>query len=181
MKMIDYRNAYAFNTSACDGEEVNTCRTQILARCELHDHERGESQSFYLGQACIGEHMYHDEGIAQVPTSEVCIIFSEREYKLVKKFAWHAHDVIQVTDPREKQLSFSGQWFYWTDWRYSLPQVIARPLKTVEEIFAATLDGEPLVGRTTIWDEERRRRAAIEFPIGYMNIHPPAGRFTLPW
>ena len=34
-------------------------------------------------------------------------------------------------------------------------------------------------GRTTIWDEDRQWRAVIEFPIGYMNIHPPAGRFQV--
>ena len=179
MEIIDYRNSYAVNSSGCDGEEINTCRTRILARCELHDDAGDENGEFYLGQACIGEHMYLDQGIAQVPTSEVCIIFSDSAYKLLKKFAGHQNDVIQVTDPREKQRSFSGKWFYWTRWHYRLPRVPAQQLASAEAIFQAILDYRPLVGRTAIWDATGRRRAVIEYPIGYMNIHPPAGRFQV--
>ena len=179
MKIHDYRNCFVVNTSASDGVERNTCRTQVLSRCELTNAETGESCESFLGKACIGEHMYLEGGIAQVPTSEVCIIFTAGEYKLVKKFASHEYDLIQVSDPQKKQISFSGKLFYWTDLSFSLPMASARPLMSPEEIIQATLDFEPLVGRTTIWDADHRWRGIIEFPIPYMNVHRPLSRFQV--
>ena len=45
-------------------------------------------KDFYLGKECIGEHCYDAaRGIAQEPTSEVCIIFCEGATALLKKFA----------------------------------------------------------------------------------------------
>ena len=77
MEVLDYRTCFVFSTSAIEGVEQNTCRTQILAQCDLGNDETGVSATFYLGKTCIGEHMYMEGGIAQIPTSEVCVVFSE--------------------------------------------------------------------------------------------------------
>ena len=80
MEALDYNRSFAINTAACDGEEKNTCRTQLLARCEIETADTGQTEAFFLGKECIGEFMYKDPGIAQVPTSEVCSIFSAEDY-----------------------------------------------------------------------------------------------------
>ncbi len=35
MEMLDYHRCFAISTAAQDGEECNTCRTQLLARCVM--------------------------------------------------------------------------------------------------------------------------------------------------
>ena len=51
-------------------------------------------------------------------------------------------------------------------------------MTTAEQVIEATLDGRPLVGRTTIYGQNGRR-AALEYPIVYMNVHPPIQSFQV--
>jgi len=177
MHILDYNRCSAINTAAVDGIEVNTCRTRILARCELTDEESGQHEDFYLGKACIGENMYVGEDITQLPPSEVSIIFHERYYKLIKKAANHKDDIVQVQPHDKKVQRHDGKYVYWTDFSLDLKNVSARPLETADEIVKATLEDEPMVGRTTVADRDRKWRAVLEYPIIYMNVHVPSKRF----
>ena len=179
MEVLDYHRCFTINTSAVDGEETNTCRTQILAKCDLVNEETGEAGEFFLGKACIGEHMYMEGGIAQVPTSEVCVVFSEDRNMLLKRFADHGNDVIQIGRLGEKKRLFDGRYAYGIDLQFDLKRAPARRLENPDEIIQATLGSEIMVGRTTLQDEESHWRALIEFPVVYMNVHPPAKRFQV--
>lgn len=179
VQVLDYRNAFATSTAAVDGVEVNTCRAQILATCTLSHDQTGQSDVFYLGKECIGEHMYKDIGIVQDPTAEVCIIFNETESSSLKKFANHERDLVQPLAVNVALETFAGLNACWTDLRFTLPQAEARPLPTPDQIIHATLDGQPLVGRTTLTDPANGWRAVLEYPIAYMNVHPPEQRFQV--
>ena len=179
MKTLDFQNAFAIYSSACEDMPDNTCRVQILATCKLFEGE-GPGKDFYLGKECIGEYCYDAKrGIAQEPTSEVCIIFCEGETALLKKFAGHERDVVQIADMGEKRRNFDGSRSHWLGQRYILPEAEATALGSGEEIIASTLAGAPLVGRTTLTDEARGRRAVLEYPIPYINVHPPIARFQV--
>jgi len=173
MEVLDYGRCFAFDTSAIDGKEKNTCRTQILSKCELGNVQTGEKENYFLGIACIGEHMHMETGMTQIPTSEVCIIFNDKVHKLVKKFAHHDNDVVQIAKNGEKSKLFDGRYAYWTDMHLDLKTVEASLLETNEEILKATLESEVLVGRTTVWDEGRQWQAVLEYPVVYMNVHRP--------
>ena len=179
MEVLDYHRCFTLHTSAIDGEEINTCRTQILARCDLVNEETGEAGEFFLGKACIGEHMYMEGGITQVPTSEVCVVFSEDRTMLLKRFADHGNDVIQIGRLGEKKRLFDGRYAYGTDLRLDLQWAPARRLENPDEIIQAVLSSEIMVGRTILQDEESHWRTLIEFPVVYMNVHPPARRFQV--
>lgn len=177
MDLLDFNRSSVINVSARDGEDINTCRTHVLARCVIERHDAEEE--YFLGKECIGEYMYAERGIAQVPTSEVCIVFGREESSLLKRFANHDHDVIQtgpVDVPRE---CFDGSVASWTDIRFVLNRSPARRLATAEEIIGATLNGEVLVGRTTLPDADNGGHAVLEYPIHYMNVHPPELRFQV--
>ena len=176
MEVLDYRRCFAINTSARDGEEKNTCRTQLLARCAL---DRADEEEFFLGKECIGEYMYREGSIAQVPTSEVCIIFGRKQSSLLKKFANHKNDVVQAGPLDVRRKGFDGSYAYWTDLRFVLNRAEGRLLSTAEEIIGATLEGETLVGRTMLVDGEGKGSAVLEYPIPYMNVHPPEQQFQV--
>ena len=95
---------------------------------------------FFLGKECIGEYMYHERGIAQVPTSEVCVIFSEGDSSLLKKFADHDSDVVQSGEMSVPRKGFDGSYANWTSLRFILKEAAARPLKSPDEIIQAALD-----------------------------------------
>ena len=48
-----------------------------------------------------------------------------------------------------------------------------------EAVIEATLKALPLVARTEIWDEARKLRAIIEYPVKTMNFHPERQRFQV--
>ncbi|MCH2212272.1 MAG: hypothetical protein MK110_13290 [Fuerstiella sp.] len=179
MEILDYRRCFAICVSAVDGEENNTCRAQLLARCELTDKSAGDTQQFFLGKECVGEYMYQKRGIAQVPTSEVCVIFSDGDSSLQKKFANHDSDVIQSGEMTVSRQGFDGSWANWTGLRFILEHGHAETLQSVDEIIRATLDGECLVGRTTLNDPSGEWQARLEYPIPYINVHPPQGLFQV--
>ena len=177
MQILDYDQCSAINTAEVDGVEVNTCRTRILARCELINVESGQSEEFYLGKACIGENMYVSESIAQLPTSQVSIIFHEKYYKLVKKAANCNDDIVQIQSHNEKAQRHDGKYVYWSDFSLDLKSVPAQLLETADEVVKATLDDEAMVGRTTLVSEDGKWRAVLEYPIIYMNVHVPSTQF----
>ena len=179
MKVLDYRNSFVINTSAKDGVEMNTCRSQVLASCTLTDIEAGQSWEYYLGKECIGEHMYEEIGIAQVPTAEVCVLFGKGESSLQKKFANHDSDVVQSGPTDVPRKGFAGGYAYWTDLQFKLRTATARPLPSTQGITAATLAGEAIVGRTELSDPERGWKATLGYPVCYINVHPPDGRFQV--
>ena len=179
MDVLDYRTCFVFSTSAIEGVEQNTCRTQILAQCDLANDETGFRATFYLGKACIGEHMYMEGGIAQIPTSEVCVVFSEGRNMLVKKFADHDNDLVQIGSLGDKHRLFDGRYAYGISQRVQLERVPSRLLASPDDIIQATLDAEPMVGRTTIRDEGSGWWPLIEFPVVYMNVHPPTRAYQV--
>lgn len=182
MNVLDYRRSYVINTAAQDGVEMNTCRSQILASCTLtddSDQSAERSFTYYLCKECIGEHMYTEIGIAQVPTAEVCTIVGEHESSLQKKFANHDDDVIQSGANDVRRKGFAGGVAYWTDLQFLLKSIGARPLTATEDIIASTLAGETMIGSTTLIDSERGWRARLEYPIPYVNVHPPENRFQV--
>ena len=113
MNVFDYGNSHIITVAAMDGVDMNTCRTQVLASCALTNIETAETHEFYLGKECIGEYMYENSGIAQVPTSEVGIIFSKGDSSLWKRFADHENDIVQSGPWDVLRETFAGgYWFY---------------------------------------------------------------------
>ena len=171
----DYSRSFAVNTSARNGKELNTCRTQLLASCALLD-EADNSREFFLGKECIGEYMYQESGIAQVPTSEVCTIFSSQDSSLLKKFANHAYDIVQAGEMTVARQGFDGSYANWTSLRFIQKWRTARLLSSIDAIIDATLAGETMVGRTII-TTQNGREAVLAYPIPYMNVPPLDRRF----
>jgi hypothetical protein len=178
MELMDFRDSFAIYTSAKDGIESNTCRTQILATCTLIDEGGKNPPVLHLAKECIGEYMYGGK-IAQVPTSEVAIIFCEGPTALVKKFADHANDVVQIADMGGTRKSFDGSYAAWTDMRIMSRTSEAAPLKSIDDIIAATVDGLTIIARTTISASDDRPAAMLEYPVPYINFHPPIQRFQV--
>lgn len=186
MELIDYSRSFAINTSAVDGAENNTCRTQLLARCCFTDSD-GVERNYFLGKECIGEYVYKEK-IAQIPTAEVCIIFSENDSSLLKKFVDHKNDVVQTGEMTVPRKCFDGSYANWTALRFhftpktarllSSPDLYAEASAHAEAIIEATLAGEPLVARTTI-ETPDDGNVLLEYPIPYMNVHPPENRYQV--
>ncbi|MCX6994187.1 MAG: hypothetical protein NT011_13740 [Kiritimatiellaeota bacterium] len=180
MKTHDFRNCYVFSTSGDEsGVLLNTCRSQILSHCEIINQETGEQEEFFLAKECIGEHCYPEGGIAQIPTAEVCIIFTRGGFKLIKKFADHKTDIIQIKRLGEKAASFTGQQFHLKSLDFHLKLVEGYSLETRDEIIKSTLESDPIVARTTLWDAKKRWRAVIEYPVVYMNVHTQRRKFQI--
>jgi len=177
--VLDYRSSFVINTSAIDGTEVNTCRTQILARCVVRNESTGEVGDFFLGKECISEAMYKDTHVAHIPTSEASIIFSDVTSALNKKFADHSNDISQVGSGKTRRLLHDGRYAYWSDVKFHLSKVTKCPLKSRKEIIKATLSCKPMTGRTTIVSGNGVWRAVVEYPIMYMNVHPPDHGFQV--
>ena len=179
IEVYDYRNCFVISTSAHEGKDTNTCRSQILCRCELIDGGAGGSEEFFLCKECVGEHMYPEGEMVQIPTSEVVSIVGREHCKQCKKFADHGDDVTHVTRLDEKVRSFAGELYYYSDMRYVLPRTNATPLETPDDIIDATLGARAMVARTTIHSEDGKQTARIEYPVVYSNCHPPTKRFQI--
>ena len=172
MNILDYRNCFTLNHSARDGVAKNICRTQLLAKCTLSNRQTSETFDYFLGKECIGEHMYLDIGIGQVPTSEVAVIFNPSETSLQKKFVDHNDDVVQSSPFDAMRKGFDGGYSNATELQFILDEAEGTPLTAPQTISQAMMAGAPMVGRTTLEGGESGWSAALEYPLAYMNVQP---------
>jgi hypothetical protein len=145
----------------------------------LTNRQTGESFDYFLGKECIGEHMYLDIGIAQVPTSEVAVIFNRDETSLQKRFVSHEDDIVQSGPHGIKRKGFAGGYSNSTDLQFILKETEARPLTSPRQVSESMLAGEPMVGRTTLDGNKSGWRAVLEYPLVYMNVHPSLEKFQI--
>ena len=184
MQVIDFFTSSMFTSSLIyqtpDDTEPrynNSCRTRILASCEMIHDESDRSEHYYLGKACIGEDMYIGDKIAQIPTYEFCAIYNKSVCKLIKKFADHDNDVVQIKVPGKLDKMFDGTFFDYREIVFDITTGPGRPLTDVQDIIDATVGQEQLVGRTILKDDQTGWRAVLQYPIDYMNVHPPSMKF----
>jgi hypothetical protein len=171
MKVYDFNHAFAFTTAAIDGTDVNTCRSQILCACRLHNHVTGETSRYVLAKDCIGEELYVDR-MVHVPSSHVWVMYSEEEFRLEKRFANHEQDIVQMGKIGERTRTFSGRYVSYSDVRLDLPVAEGRRLESREEIAQEISKSTLLVGRTTLEDEGTGQQAVLDYPLNYVNFHP---------
>lgn len=171
MNVYDFNRAFVFSTSATDGNDVNTCRSQIVCTCLLRDRASGETTRYVLGKDCIGEEMYV-ERMAHVPTSHVWVMFSDDEFRLEKRFANHEHDVVQMGRIGDTTRTFRGRYVRYSGVRIELPTTEARKLESREEVAQEIWNSTVLVGRTTLEDEDAGQQAVLDYPLNYVNFHP---------
>ncbi len=178
MKVYDFNHAFAFTTAALDGTDVNTCRSQILCACQLHNRATGETSRYVLGKECIGEEMYV-ERMAHEPTSHVWVMLSDEEFRLDKRFANHEQDVVQLGKIGEKTRTFRGRYVSYSNVRIDLPVVEGRKLESQEEVAREISNSTLLVGRTTLEDNETGQQAVLDYPLNYVNFQPSTRRIQV--
>jgi len=143
-------------------ERTNTARIQVESRCELVDEASGNSQVFWLVASCKAEETYAPKDLFKVPNYDFCAIFSDTDYTI---FRTHVVDdgyiETGLNADRFEEVRIDIRW---TDGE--------RKLSAAGDIVEATVENLPLVGRTEIRDERNRLRAAIDYPVKTMNVHP---------
>ena len=123
--------------------------------------------------------MYQEGGITQTPTSHVWSICAKNKMRQDKRFASHDRDISQVVGIGEKIKTFSGQSSYLTEYRFNMKLTSADSLKDPQQITDATLNSKSLVGLTKVEDSNHVWQAILEYPIPYMNVHPPESQFQV--
>jgi hypothetical protein len=148
----------------------NIARIQLDAACTLTDATSGASDTFYLIAPCRAERMYLDTPLFQMPNYEFGGIFSNREC-LLGRTHWASE-----RDNREHALNRARFEDVHLDIRTFAAE---RPLGDAAAIVAATLENQPLVGRTELSDPDRGRRAVLEYPVKTMNVLREPPRFQV--
>jgi hypothetical protein len=145
----------------------NVARIQLDAACTLTDARSGASDTFYLIAPCRAERMYLDTRLFQMPNYEFCGIFSNRDCLLVRTH-WASE-----RDNREYALNRARFEDVHLDIRTFAAE---RSLGDAGAIVMATLENQPLVGRTSLSDPDGTRRAELEYPVKTMNVlrEPPS-------
>ena len=90
-----------------------------------------------------------------------------------KKYADYSNDISQVGDVTVRRRGHDGRYAYWTDLSFHLKKANAKLLETHKDIIQATLAMEPMTGRTSLRCADGSWEAMMEYPIMYMNVHPP--------
>jgi hypothetical protein len=163
---IDFANSY-MTFVVHNGE--NTARIQLDAACTIVD-PAGESEHYYLIAPCRAEPMYRDGDLFQMPNYEFCGIWSRDECLLLRTH-WTSE-----RDDREHGLNRER----FADVRLDIrPFPATRRLADRAQIVEATLANRPLIARTELRDEERGRRAVLEYPVKTMNVTREPPRFQV--
>jgi len=179
MKATDFSNSYMTwsvphnpNDKRVPGHKPwgNSARILLDARCELINEKSDTSDEFFLIVPCRTEWMYQKENLFQIPSREYRGIWSRSRQMGLGKGVIYGGE--------QRKSSPTKNTFTSLDFTiHSFPSATA--LQTDEAVIEATQKGLPLVAQTEIWDEERKMRAIIEYPVKTMNFHPERNRFQV--
>lgn len=158
MKSCDFRRS--FITFVTPGRS-NHARIQVEARCELTDLKTGQMENFYLVASCKGEDTYGTGRLFLVPSYDFCIIYSSKDFMILRTYSNAERDNTTVGDHQG----------YFLEVRFHIEMVGAKVLEDNAAVVKATLSNCPLNGRTEITDEAGHYRAMIESPIKTMNVN----------
>ncbi len=164
MEVLDYSRSFITFLSR---ERANNARIQVEARCELT--VDGVAEEYWLVASCKSEDTFAEQNLFLVPNYDFCMIYSRDQYRI--------HRVPFPYDPTVMDAGLITDCYEKAD--FALKLVDAERCKDNEAAVAATLAGKILIGRTEIWDEDRTRRAVIEYPIKTMNAHEEPAYFQV--
>jgi len=139
----------------------NNARIQVEARCNLLNQKTGESEDYYLVASCKGEDTYGEGCLFLVPSYDFCMVYSSKDFMIIRTHANAERDNITVGDNRG----------HFLDVHFHIRMVDAEVLEGAEAIVQAALANHILNGRTEITDEAGQYRAMLEFPIKTMNVN----------
>jgi len=140
---------------------ANNARIQIEARCAILDRQNDRTEEFFLIASCKGEDTYGKGPLFREPSYDFCGIFSNTEFRLIRRHSNHQRDnetVDAIADRFETV-------------RIDVRLVDGEVLADNRQIVRATLTNRPLNGRVRVTDVSGRYEATIEFPIKTMNVN----------
>ncbi len=183
MDICDFSNSYITWTGKSNPNDDrkpghmpwrNTVRIQLDSRCQVTNEESGKTEEYYLITPCRTEWMYRSDVLWQVPNREFCGIWSSTEF-----MAGHVKvgDITQFGGDARAARTLEGHYLDFEVVVRHHPQ--AQGLENDEQVVEATLKHLPIIARTEIWDDERKRRAMIEYPVKTMNIQQERKRMQV--
>lgn len=146
---------------------TNNARIQVEARCNLIDQETTEN--FYLVASCKGEDTYGKGCLFLIPSYDFCMIYSSRDFMIIRAHANAERDNKTVGDNRG----------HFLDVHYYIRMVDAEVLEDNDAIVLAALNNRLLNSSCELADESGRYRAVLEFPIKTMNVNDISGMYQV--
>lgn len=152
---------------------LNNVRMQIEARCRISDRERDTTTEYVLGTSCKTERVGVPRDIWLDPNADMCMVLSQEHFLDVKSWDKSNKGVTTLYPPPrgpqpERQIGRVADVF--DSIKINLPLTEGDPLTTPEEIVAATLAGELLVGQVAFTAQDRYD-VILDFPVKTMNTN----------
>lgn len=151
---------------------LNNARMQLEARCRIDDRESGANREYVLGAACKTERVGVPSDIWTEPNADMCMILSQADCLILK--SWDKNDKgVMLYPPSlgpqpERQMESVADAF--DDIKINLRLVEGEVLATPEEIVAATLASELLVGQVAFTAQDRYD-VILDFPVKTINAN----------
>ena len=147
----------------------NKARIQLEAIVDVIDDESGSSEQFVLIAACRTEWVYAESGLFQIPSREYRNIYSLTEQRTMGRAITHDGERSHGTPIADHFRSIEIGVV-----RFAASRILTTP----EAINEATENNIPLMGRTELRDN-KRRRYVLEYPIKTMNFRPENSSFQV--
>jgi len=157
MKTLDFGRSFVTFVTHGRG---NNARIQVECRCRLSERNKA-SHDYLLVASCKSEDTFAEDDLFYRENYDFCGIFHERDYTIIR-----THSRV---GPGGKETGLVSDRF--EDVLLHLTDAEGRECKHDGEVVQASLQGQPLVGVTEVFDPETGRKAVLEYPIKTMNAN----------
>lgn len=152
---------------------LNNARMQIEARCRISDRERDTTTEYVLGVSCKTERVGVPRDIWLDPNADMCMVLSREHFLDMKSWDRSNKGITRLYPPSrgpqpERQIGRVADVF--DSIKINLRLTEANPLTTPEQIVAATLADELLVGQVAFTAQDRYD-VLLDFPVKTMNAN----------
>lgn len=166
MQVCDFSRS--FITFVTKGR-TNNARIQVEAICALRDAEAGTTETFYLVASCKGEDTYGTDRLFLDPSYDFCMIYSNREFMILRTYADAERNNTTVGVTRD----------HFLDVRFDIRMTESDLLPDISAVIEATNAPRVLNGRTELASPDSRFRATLEYPVKTMNGNDIRGSYQV--
>ena len=166
-------NHYDFNRSFLKWTSTgvnHSPRLRVEAVCRLM--RAGKTTEFFLGALCVGETMYADKDLIQMPAYEFAMICAPGDqFMFVKLHADEALNVVEQHRVGEVMSTHDGKGSAVTEMSVQMAYLEkARELTAYGEIREAILGNKALNARTEYLGEDGQTQVVMDYPVKVCNV-----------
>ena len=155
--------------------KINQARMQLACVCTIEGPGFDGARTYVLSESCKSEVVGAEADLFTRPNADMCLIADKCEFMVIKSWASRSIHANYINQGQAAQPERQAEAVEDVTVRFNiyLKETNARPLETIDDIIAATVQNHPLVARIEYEDQDHQ--ICLDHPVKTFNLNEVDG------